>query len=72
MSAARRSRADVCGVRAVTTGEEDEETIYQVRGKLFVLSPENQWKERGTGQMRLNVQRVDGTGARLGTSRSAP
>ena len=51
---------------AVQTGEEDEETVYQVRGKLFALSPQNQWKERGTGQLRLNVRRDDGTGARLG------
>ncbi|KAI0091485.1 hypothetical protein BDY19DRAFT_930691 [Irpex rosettiformis] len=49
----------------VQTGEEDEETVYQVRGKLFALSPQNQWKERGTGQLRLNVRREDGTGARL-------
>lgn len=47
------------------TGEEDEETVYQVRGKLFALSAQNQWKERGTGQLRLNVRREDGTGARL-------
>ncbi|KIM50527.1 hypothetical protein SCLCIDRAFT_34175 [Scleroderma citrinum Foug A] len=37
----------------VLTGEEDEETIHQVRGKLYVLCPQNQWKERGTGQLRL-------------------
>ena len=50
----------------VLTGEEDEETVYQVRGKLFALSPQNQWKERGTGTIRLNVRRDDGSGARLG------
>ncbi|KAI0832048.1 hypothetical protein BC628DRAFT_1453097 [Trametes gibbosa] len=49
----------------VHTGEEDEETVYQVRGKLFTLSPQNQWKERGTGTIRLNVRREDGGGARL-------
>ena len=47
------------------TGEEDEDTIYQVRGKLFALSDQNQWKERGTGMLRLNVRREDGGGARL-------
>ncbi|KIJ21003.1 hypothetical protein PAXINDRAFT_160411 [Paxillus involutus ATCC 200175] len=36
----------------VVTGEEEEETIHQ-------------WKERGTGQLRLNVRRTDGGGARL-------
>ncbi|KAI6041235.1 hypothetical protein EDC04DRAFT_1302002 [Pisolithus marmoratus] len=49
----------------VLTGEEEEETIHQVRGKLYVLCPQNQWKERGTGQLRLNVRRADGGGARL-------
>ena len=50
---------------AVMTGEEEEETVYQVRGKLYALSSQNQWKERGTGMLRLNVKREDGTGARL-------
>ncbi|KAI0676130.1 hypothetical protein C8Q78DRAFT_1008203 [Trametes maxima] len=49
----------------VHTGEEEEDTVYQVRGKLFALSPQNQWKERGTGTLRLNVRREDGGGARL-------
>ncbi|KAI0640738.1 hypothetical protein C8Q79DRAFT_1004119 [Trametes meyenii] len=49
----------------VHTGEEEEETVYQVRGKLFALSPQNQWKERGTGTLRLNVRKEDGGGARL-------
>jgi Ran-binding protein 3 len=50
---------------AVTTGEEDEDTIYSVRGKLFSLD-DNLWKEKGTGLLKLNVKREDGTGARLG------
>jgi Ran-binding protein 3 len=49
----------------VHTGEEDEETIYQVRGKLFALSDQNQWRERGTGIIKLNLRRSDGGGARL-------
>ncbi|KAK2464012.1 hypothetical protein APHAL10511_003956 [Amanita phalloides] len=51
-------------VQAVTTGEEDEDTIHQVRGKLYALQG-NQWKEKGTGTLKLNVKRFDGTGARL-------
>ncbi|KAJ7255429.1 hypothetical protein B0H12DRAFT_1202147 [Mycena haematopus] len=47
------------------TGEEDEETVHQVRGKLFSLVDGNQWKERGTGTLKLNVRRSDGGGARL-------
>ena len=48
------------------TGEEEEETLHQVRGKLFSLQ-DSQWKERGTGLLKLNVKQEDGTGARLGT-----
>ncbi|TFK39720.1 hypothetical protein BDQ12DRAFT_681098 [Crucibulum laeve] len=48
----------------VVTGEEEEETLTQVRGKLFTLA-NNQWKERGTGLLKLNVKRDDGSGARL-------
>lgn len=51
----------------VHTGEEEEDTVYQVRGKLFALSDANQWKERGTGMLRLNVRSEDGGGARLST-----
>jgi hypothetical protein len=50
----------------VLTGEEEDETIHSVRGKLFILSEQNQWKERGTGLLRLNRRKVDRTGARLG------
>ncbi|KAG1751036.1 hypothetical protein EDB19DRAFT_1674599 [Suillus lakei] len=49
----------------VVTGEEDEETIHHVRAKLYALCPQNQWKERGTGLLKLNVRRSDGGGARL-------
>lgn len=38
----------------VETGEEHETTMYQVRGKLYV-SVEKQWKERGSGNVRINV-----------------
>jgi len=47
------------------TGEEDEETVHQVRGKLYSLVDGTQWKERGTGTLKLNVRREDGGGARL-------
>jgi len=50
---------------AVVTGEEEEETIHQVRGKLFSLQGTS-WKERGSGVLRLNVKQEDGMGARLG------
>jgi hypothetical protein len=52
----------------VQTGEEGEDSIFQVRGKLYFLSSQNSWKERGTGLLKLNVRKSDGGGARLGLS----
>jgi len=49
----------------VHTGEEGENVMYMVRAKLFQLSEQNQWKERGTGTLKLNVRKTDGEGARL-------
>ncbi|KAI0296556.1 hypothetical protein B0F90DRAFT_1745434 [Multifurca ochricompacta] len=49
----------------VLTGEEEDETVHSVRGKLFMLSEQNQWKERGSGLLRLNRRRLDHSGARL-------
>jgi Ran-binding protein 3 len=49
----------------VTTGEEDEETCYSMRAKLYTLHDGNSWKERGTGTLKVNVRRADGAGARL-------
>jgi RanBP1 domain len=64
ISRARNLKAIYSGL--VLTGEEEDETVHSVRGKLFVLSEHNQWKERGTGLLRLNRRRVDHGGARLG------
>ncbi|WWD21719.1 hypothetical protein CI109_106206 [Kwoniella shandongensis] len=49
----------------VTTGEEDEETVYQTRAKLYISDKDAGWKERGVGILKLNVRRSDGLGARL-------
>ncbi|CAK5283180.1 unnamed protein product [Mycena citricolor] len=49
----------------VMTGEENEHTVHQVRGKLFMLDEESAWKERGTGTLKLNVRQSDHGGARL-------
>eukprot|EP01100_Stratorugosa_tubuloviscum_P000459 TRINITY_DN1104_c0_g1_i1.p1 TRINITY_DN1104_c0_g1~~TRINITY_DN1104_c0_g1_i1.p1 ORF type:complete len:171 (+),score=96.06 TRINITY_DN1104_c0_g1_i1:171-683(+) len=39
----------------VKTFEEDEETLFKVRCKLFRFDkPTNQWKERGTGDIKLS------------------
>ena len=56
-----------CWEPIVHTGEEEEDTVFQVRGKLYALSDQNAWKERGTGLLKLNVRKSDGAGARIGT-----
>uniref|UniRef100_A0A0E0KCF1 RanBD1 domain-containing protein n=1 Tax=Oryza punctata TaxID=4537 RepID=A0A0E0KCF1_ORYPU len=39
---------------AVTTGEEDEEVLLDMKSKLYRFDKEgNQWKERGTGTVKL-------------------
>ncbi|KAK7509585.1 uncharacterized protein IWZ02DRAFT_465419 [Phyllosticta citriasiana] len=43
----------------VKTGEEDEETVFSCRAKLFnfvtVTDDKKEWKERGIGNLKLNV-----------------
>lgn len=39
------------------TGEEDEKTLYQTKAKLYVMEQSTgNWKERGTGTMRINTK----------------
>ncbi|KAI8979249.1 hypothetical protein BDF20DRAFT_912873 [Mycotypha africana] len=45
----------------VKTGEEDEDTIYQVKGKLFILQ-DSAWKERGVGTFRINLREDEQSG----------
>ncbi|CAG0904545.1 unnamed protein product [Cyprideis torosa] len=46
----------------VTTGEEGERNVVHVLGKLFRYDPlDKRWQERGTGQVRLNDSRTDGS-----------
>ncbi|KAJ9052838.1 hypothetical protein DSO57_1030152 [Entomophthora muscae] len=44
---------------AVSTGEEDEETLFEATGKLHVLGKDMKWTERGVGQLRINALRSD-------------
>lgn len=43
----------------VKTGEEDEEVLYSQRAKLF-RHTDNQWKERGVGDIKLLRHRQTG------------
>ncbi|RSH92418.1 hypothetical protein EHS25_008833 [Saitozyma podzolica] len=49
----------------VPTGEEEEETVYATRVKLYIMQSDGGWRERGVGALKLNVRRSDGLGARL-------
>jgi Ran-binding protein 3 len=49
-----------------TTGEEEEDTKYSLRSKLYSMEPDGGWKERGVGVLKVNVRKGDGKGARLG------
>lgn len=51
---------------SVTTGEEDETTVYSSRVKLYSMAKDQSWKERGTGALKLNYQERS-KAARLGT-----
>ncbi|XP_021909893.1 ran-binding protein 1 homolog a-like [Carica papaya] len=46
---------------AVTTGEEDEDAILDLKAKLYRFDKEgNQWKERGAGTVKLLKHKVTG------------
>lgn len=56
---------------AVATGEEEERTVHSVRAKLYAImkgegenatsAADGQWKERGTGTVRVNVPKQRGS-----------
>lgn len=41
----------------VETGEEDEETLFTARAKLFSFIKGDGWKERGVGNLKLNTRK---------------
>ncbi|CAN6475654.1 unnamed protein product [Victoria cruziana] len=46
---------------AVTTGEEDEESLFDQKAKLYRFDKEgNQWKERGVGNVKLLKHKESG------------
>ncbi|KAF9971865.1 hypothetical protein BGZ73_005101 [Actinomortierella ambigua] len=50
----------------VVTGEEDEMTLFQTKGRLFADAEKSQsWKERGKGTFKVNVNRENTKQARL-------
>ncbi|KAF9103459.1 hypothetical protein BGX27_010561 [Mortierella sp. AM989] len=50
----------------VHTGEEDEISIYQTKGKLYADTEKTHaWKERGKGAFKVNISQKDTKSARL-------
>ncbi|KAJ1980968.1 hypothetical protein H4R34_002253 [Dimargaris verticillata] len=49
----------------VKTGEEDEDTLYQTKCKLYELDEAMQWRERGAGVLKVNQQVKDPDAVRL-------
>ncbi|XP_021713432.1 ran-binding protein 1 homolog c-like [Chenopodium quinoa] len=46
---------------AITTGEEDEDALLDLKAKLYRFDKEgNQWKERGTGTVKFLKHKVSG------------
>lgn len=59
---------NITGVLSIVhTGEEHEDTLHQVRAKLYTMDTHDTYKEKGTGTLKLNVRKEDGKGARIGT-----
>jgi hypothetical protein len=47
----RRGVRGCCADDSVFTGEEDEETVFQTRVKLFSMEEQGAWRERGLGAL---------------------
>lgn len=61
-------QVDLVPVQEIKTGEEDEESIFSVRAKIFELDLTNMsegWKERGVGPLHLNESIKDPNQVRL-------
>jgi Ran-binding protein 3 len=59
--------ADYRLIYVAHTGEEDEDTVYQVRCKLHIMDESGAWRERGTGSLRVNIDKKrSGSAPRLG------
>ncbi|KAI9323530.1 hypothetical protein BX666DRAFT_73335 [Dichotomocladium elegans] len=61
------TKAKILRQTEVKTGEEDEETIYHIKAKLFVMDrSSSNWKERGAGTLRINIrENASGKHARI-------
>ncbi|KAL1640707.1 hypothetical protein SLS58_006721 [Diplodia intermedia] len=61
MSEANRLHGGSNAATAVETGEENEETIFVCRAKLYnfvkVTDTKKEWKERGLGNLKVNVKK---------------
>lgn len=53
-------KEEIFHTKEILTGEEEEETIFSARGKLFTFD-QNEWKERGVGTLKLNRNKLKET-----------
>ena len=53
----------------VKTGEEEEKVLYVARSRLYIFI-ENQWKERGTGDIKILWKEENCTGESCDEARS--
>jgi Ran-binding protein 3 len=58
--AGKISRTDLPGEVPPETGEEAESTVFSGSGILFEFDHHKQWRERGRGEMRVNVDEASG------------
>ena len=54
------TRPDLPAQVAVSTGEEEDRTVFSVDGVLFEWDAEKRWRERGRGEVRVNVDQRSG------------
>ena len=68
LSRAQADASSFVEILTVVTGEEDEQSVYNVRAKLYTMVEDQSWKERGVGTIRINVPKEGKKSARLGMS----
>ena len=59
------SEASLPPVHDAKTGEEDEHAVFSAQSTLFEFDASKTWRERGRGEMRVNVSKLGGGPARL-------
>lgn len=64
-AAAAVPEASLLPLQDAKTGEEDEQAVFTAQGTLFEFDAGKTWRERGRGELRVNVPKQGGGAARL-------